>query len=269
MTTLATDTPRVYELGTVNEIPVVANDIIYEGSAVGLSSGYARPLVAADTFVGFCEQNVDNTGGAAGAKNVRVIAKGLVQLAVSGVTAITNVGDAVYASDDNAFTTTASTNTYVGAVRRFISSGVALVEFDTPRPPATVTASAIASSAVETAKIANLAVTTAKLDADAVTNAKLADTAVSLENLDSGITPSHVAKYAGAITWSGDGASLATTVSGVAATDLVMCTILTPPTQAAYIKSVAPTTDTITITLSTANTSNDAVINYVVFRAAA
>lgn len=269
MTTLAVDTPRVYELGTVNEIPAVTNDIIYEGAAVGLSSGYARPLVAADTFVGFCEQQCDNTGGAAGAKNVRVIAKGLVQLAVSGVTAITNVGDAVYASDDATFTTTASTNTYIGAVRRFISSGVALVEFDTPRPPATVTASALASSAVETAKIANLAVTTAKIDTDAVTNAKIADGAISVEHLDSGIVPSHVVKYAGSISWSGSGASLAATVTGVAATDVVMCTILTAPTQAAYIKEVVPTTNTITVTLSAANTSNDAVIAYAVLRAAA
>ena len=269
MTTLAVDTPRVYELGTVNEIPIVANDIIYEGAAVGLSSGYARPLTAGDTFVGFCEQQVDNTGGAAGAKTVRVIARGLVQLVVEGVTALTDVGAAVYASDDNAFTTTAGSNTYIGAVRRFISSGVALIEFDTPRPPGTVTASALASSAVETAKLANLAVTTAKLDADAVTNAKLADDCVSLEQLDSGIEPSHVVKYAGTITWSGDGASLATTVTGVAATDLVVASFLVAPTQAAYITKIVPTLNTITITLSTANTSNDAKISYVVLRAAA
>lgn len=269
MTTLAADSPRTYELGTVNEIPVVANDIIYEGSAVGLSSGYARPLVASDTFVGFCEQTVDNTGGAAGAKNVRVIASGLIQLAVTGVAAVTDVGAAVYASDDNTFTTTASTNTYIGAVRRFISSGVALVEFDTPRPPGTVVATALASSAVETAKIANLAVTTAKIDADAVTNAKIADAQISLEHLDTGIAPSHVVKYCGTITWSGSQAALATTVAGVAATDKVVASFLVNPSQAAYIAKVVPTTDTITITLSAANTSNDAQISYVVLRAAA
>lgn len=269
MTTLAVDTPRVYELGTINEIPAVANDIIYEGAAVGLSSGYARPLVAADTFVGFCEQKVDNTGGAAGAKTVRVIARGFVRLAVSGVTAITDVGGAVYASDDATFTTTASTNTYIGQIARFVSTGVAVVQFDTPRPPGTVTASALASSAVETAKLANLAVETAKLGADAVTNAKIADGAVSLEHLDSGIVPSHVVKYSATITWSGSGASLATTVAGVAETDLVVASFLVSPTQAAYITKIVPTTNTITITLSAANTSNDAQISYVVLRAAA
>lgn len=92
---------------------------------------------------------------------------------------------------------------------------------------------------------------------------------VTLATLAAGITPSHVVKYAGKITWSGSGASLATTVTGVLSTDIVIATIQTTPTQAAYLKTAAPTTDTITLVLSAANTSNDAVIAYTVFRAAA
>ena len=42
---------------------------------------------------------------------------------------------------------------------------------------------------IDSAVVPDGSITTAKLDADAVTNAKLADEAVSLENLDSGITP--------------------------------------------------------------------------------
>jgi hypothetical protein len=91
---------------------------------------------------------------------------------------------------------------------------------------------------------------------------------VALASLAAGITPSHVVKYAGKITWSGSGASLATTVAGVVATDIVMATIQTAPTQAAYLVSAAPTTNTITLVLSAANTSNDAVVAYTVFRAA-
>jgi hypothetical protein len=34
MTTLALNTPRAYELGEFNEIPVIAADIIFEGAAV-------------------------------------------------------------------------------------------------------------------------------------------------------------------------------------------------------------------------------------------
>ncbi len=43
MTTLASDVQRPFELGTINEVPVIAGDIIYEGAAVGDNgSGYAR-----------------------------------------------------------------------------------------------------------------------------------------------------------------------------------------------------------------------------------
>lgn len=92
---------------------------------------------------------------------------------------------------------------------------------------------------------------------------------VALANLATGIVPSHVVKFAGTITWSGSGASLATTIAGVAATDIVVCSFLVNPTQAASVLKIVPTTNTITITLSTANTSNDAQISYVVYRAAA
>lgn len=102
-----------------------------------------------------------------------------------------------------------------------------------------------------------------------VTTAEIADGAVTLAKLAAGVTPSHVVKYAGKITWSGSGASLATAVTGILSTDIVTVTIQTAPTQAAYIKSAAPTTDTLTVTLSAANTSNDAVIAYTVFRAVA
>ena len=70
---------------TRNELPVIANDIIYEGAAVGDNgSGYMRPLVDGDPFRGFAESKVDNTavGAAAGDKNVRVIAQGIVQLTI-------------------------------------------------------------------------------------------------------------------------------------------------------------------------------------------
>lgn len=132
MATLASDSPRPYELGTIEEYPVVATDIIYEGAAVGENaSGYARPLVAGDPFLGFAESKSDNSAGAAGAKSVRVRQRGKVQLAVAGATAITaNDRPLVYASDDDTFTLTASTNSIIGRVSRWISSGLAIVEFD-------------------------------------------------------------------------------------------------------------------------------------------
>jgi hypothetical protein len=130
MTTLAVDTPRAWVLGDYESYPVIANDIIYEGAAVGDNgSGYARPLVAGDPFLGFAEINVDNTGGSAGDKRVRVKREGALQVAVTSV-AITDVGKPVYASDDATFLLTQSTNSLIGVVRGFVSSGIAIVDFE-------------------------------------------------------------------------------------------------------------------------------------------
>lgn len=130
MTTLAANTPRDFELGDINEFPVIAADIIYEGAAVGDNgSGYARPLVAGDPFRGFAEKKADNSGGSAGDINVRVLSKGKVKLAISSL-AITDVGKDVYASDDNTFTLTPSTNTRIGYVHRWISTGYGIIAFD-------------------------------------------------------------------------------------------------------------------------------------------
>lgn len=132
MATLATDKPRPYELGTIQEYPVIAADIIYEGAAVGENaSGYARPLQAGDVFLGFAESRADNSTGAAGDKTVRVRRRGQVELPVAGATAITaNDQPLVYASDDDTFTLTASTNSIIGRVSRWVASGVCVVEFD-------------------------------------------------------------------------------------------------------------------------------------------
>lgn len=134
MTTLAADKARTWEIGSVNEFPVVASDIIYEGAAVGLvdASGHARPLTSADRFVGFCEQNADNSAGSAAAINVRVVESGKVQLVVSGAV-ITDIGQPVYATDDDTFVFNPAGGVFIGFVHRYVSSGVVIVAFDAPR----------------------------------------------------------------------------------------------------------------------------------------
>ena len=135
MTTLAVNAVRDYDAGyeeLLNDLPVIATDIIYEGAAVGENgSGYMRPLVAADPFVGFALRQVDNSAGAAGDKNVRVRSAGVVKLTIAGVTSIANGQDGVdvYASDDATFTLTSGSNTKIGRLYRFVSSGVAFVYF--------------------------------------------------------------------------------------------------------------------------------------------
>lgn len=131
MTTLAKNLPRAYELGDINEIPIVASDIIYEGAAVGVvaASGHARPLVAGDKFVGFCERQADNSAGLAGAIKVRVNCCNSIELPVTGAV-ITDVGQPVYATDDNVFTFLPTGASFIGFARRFVSSGVMIVEYD-------------------------------------------------------------------------------------------------------------------------------------------
>lgn len=131
MATLAANKPRPFEVGERNEFPVIAADIIYEGAAVGLvpGTGHARPLAVGDRFGGFAEANANNATGAAAAINVRVIDDGEVQLAVTGAV-ITDVGQPVYATDDDAFSLNPVGGVFIGFVSRFVSAGIVIVDFD-------------------------------------------------------------------------------------------------------------------------------------------
>ena len=134
MTTLAADIVLKTEGGNRNAFPVIAADIIYAGAAVGLvdASGHARPLAAADRFVGFAEAQADNSAGGAAAINVRVIESGKVQISVTGAL-ITDVGQPVYAQDDAAFSFNPVAGVFLGFVHRFVSAGVIVLDFDAPR----------------------------------------------------------------------------------------------------------------------------------------
>ena len=134
MTTLATDKVRVYHFSghpIRQEYPVIAGDIIYRGAAIGENgSGLSRPLVAGDVFQGFAVAKADNAAGAAGDVRVTAESKGFVTLPVAGSTIADNDRVAVYASDDDTFTITKSTNSLIGYVDRWVSAGIAVVEYD-------------------------------------------------------------------------------------------------------------------------------------------
>jgi hypothetical protein len=101
MVQLTKDLTRTYELGDINEYPILGGEIIYQGAAIGLevASGYVRPLQATDKFVGFAEDNIDASNASDGEKNIRVKRRGSVTLELSGA-AITDVGKSLYATDD-------------------------------------------------------------------------------------------------------------------------------------------------------------------------
>ena len=131
MATLAVNKQRDYQMGDAEEYPMIAADIVFQGAAVGEDgSGYARPIVAGDPFLGFAEAIADNSAGAAGAIGVNVKKRGNIVLAISGIAVTANDRPAVYASDDDTFTLTALGNSLIGYVSRWVSTGVAVVEFD-------------------------------------------------------------------------------------------------------------------------------------------
>jgi hypothetical protein len=135
MTTLAANKPRAFEAGTShqaqNAYPMIASDIIYEGAAVGIvdATGHAQPLANPNRFAGFAVAKADNSAGAAAAINVSVYERGVVQLSVSGAL-ITDCGQPIYATDDDTFVFSPVGGVFIGYVKRFVSSGVVMVEFD-------------------------------------------------------------------------------------------------------------------------------------------
>jgi len=143
---LSADLARIFEIGVINTYPVYCSSTIYRGSAVGISSGYARALTAGDSFRGFADAQVNNSTGMYGAETVDVIESGKMQVTLTGV-AITDVGKPVYMSDDGTFTLTQGSNSLVGKVSRYVISNTCIIEFG---GLTTVSALAVASTTITT-----------------------------------------------------------------------------------------------------------------------
>lgn len=123
-----TGASRTFEIGNDSAQPVKSGAAIFEGSAVGLASGYARQLVALDAFVGFALDDVAAPSADGGAR-VKVRERGKVVLPIAGAVAA-DVGKLVYASDGATYTFTAASNTHVGRMVRLEAAGLAVVSFD-------------------------------------------------------------------------------------------------------------------------------------------
>jgi len=102
---------------------------------------------------------------------------------------------------------------------------------------------------------------------NAVTTAKILDANVTLAKLASGITPSHIVKFAGKQANGGGSATIAITVTGALATDIAMAEIQAS-TNAVSIQKVTPSTDTVTVLLS-GDPGASTTVAYQVLRAAA
>lgn len=108
----------------------------------------------------------------------------------------------------------------------------------------------------------------ADVGADAVGNSEIQDDAVSLEHLDSGITPSHIVVAAGEFTTAGGDAAETITVSGCLVTDIAIVTVKTAGSTPRSIVAAAAASGQIDVTMSD-NPSTDHVLAYMVLRAAA
>lgn len=153
---LSADTQLTEVFGTDEDLPVLANAVIYRGSGVGLSGGYGRALVAGDPFGGHAIAPV--TGTAANGGALVTVRTGVYRLKVtlSGV-AVTDVRKPVYMSDDCTYTLTPAGNSFVGRVIRYVTTDTAIVEFYAlPCVPsallyvATAASTAISNTAAET-----------------------------------------------------------------------------------------------------------------------
>lgn len=109
---------------------VAASVNIFKGAFIGLApTGYARPLVAGDPFVGIAYEAIDNSSGANGDLSVRVYTVGDFGLALAGA-AVAGIGRPVFASADDTLTLTANGNSYVGIVQDVIASGEIILRID-------------------------------------------------------------------------------------------------------------------------------------------
>lgn len=133
---LSADTPRTYTDNpkSCNALPVQASSTIYVGSAVSIDTGgEVGPLSSSDTgFYGFAKEKADNSSGSAGDINAEIYTSGEVLLTITGLDDNNDIGDIVYASDDNTFTLTSATgNIAIGKVCEIksLSGGTAYVRF--------------------------------------------------------------------------------------------------------------------------------------------
>lgn len=115
------------------ELPVKADAVIYKGALVAVdSTGYLVPASSATGLraAGRAEESADNTGGASGAKRVRV-ARGVFP--ANNATASDAVTQAallstVYFLDDNTLTVTATGRSAAGKFVGFSDDGRPQVE---------------------------------------------------------------------------------------------------------------------------------------------
>ncbi|AEB09341.1 DUF2190 family protein [Desulfobacca acetoxidans] len=105
MSACTADRDTIYREGLELEYPVKAATKIYAGSMVAVdSTGYAIPAAnaAGHQLVGVALEQVDNSLGASGARQVRVRTAGVFDFTATSISQA-NVGAEMYVVDDQTF----------------------------------------------------------------------------------------------------------------------------------------------------------------------
>ncbi len=132
MAALTKDRNTVYKEGIEVAYQVAGSTKIYAGSLVCINaSGYAVP--GADTsgykFIGVAEEYVDNSGGSDGDETVKVRRKGVHQFSASSM-ALSDIGGAVYISDDQTAAKVTTNSIACGKVADVVSATSIYVDVD-------------------------------------------------------------------------------------------------------------------------------------------
>jgi hypothetical protein len=132
MANLTADREDQRQDGIILSVPL-SNVKVYKGSLLAFNtSGYA--VKAADTasfnLAGIAFEQVDNSAGSAGDKEVRVWRTGVFELNFSGTASQADVGKAVYMVDDNtvALAATTTNDVLVGRIVQFVTASKVRVE---------------------------------------------------------------------------------------------------------------------------------------------
>jgi hypothetical protein len=130
--TLSSDTNiNRYVDQQLRTLAVKAATTIYRGSLVGLdrSTGYARPLIAADQFQGLAYEHCDNSSGANGDREVILFTQGDFEFNLTGTTRVA-IGRPVFATDDNTLTLSGGSASYIGQIVDVPTTGKIVVRID-------------------------------------------------------------------------------------------------------------------------------------------
>lgn len=137
MTATTTDRQVNYQDGEIISYLVGTNEKIPKGVLVTCVPGTSYAVNGTDgntntvIFLGVSDEECDNTGGAAGAKSIKVRQKGVYDMVIAATAAQTMIGSRAYLTDNQTIAIAANTSqTAVGVIVGVVSYTKVRVKID-------------------------------------------------------------------------------------------------------------------------------------------